>query len=96
VSTSQPPESLPHLGPRQAQTGVPPMLRRPQRRALSDQCGAGFIGGPQRCDGQTRQQMLDSLSFSGSALEAVNTANAQLIKVIGTCRRSLVWHALGY
>jgi hypothetical protein len=40
-------------------------------------------------EGQTRQQMLDSLSLSGSALEAVNTANAQLIKVIGTPAKNI-------
>jgi len=40
-------------------------------------------------EGQTRQQMLDSLSLSGSALEAVNTANAQLIKVIRTPAKNI-------
>jgi serpin B len=40
-------------------------------------------------EGQTRQQMLDSLSLSGSALEAVNTANAQLIKVIRTPSKNI-------
>jgi len=40
-------------------------------------------------DGETRQQMLDSLSLHGSALEALNTANAQLIKVIRTPAKSI-------
>jgi serine protease inhibitor len=34
--------------------------------------------------GQTRQEMLAALSLSGSELSAINTANAQLIKVIRT------------
>src|SRR5271156_5961992 len=33
---------------------------------------------------QTRQEMLDALSLSGWELGAINTANAQLIKVIRT------------
>jgi serine protease inhibitor len=39
--------------------------------------------------GQTRQQMLAALSLSGSDLGAVNTANAQLIKVIRTPSKSI-------
>src|ERR1700730_14168859 len=35
-------------------------------------------------EGQTRQEMLVALSISGSDLGAINTANAQLIKVIRT------------
>jgi len=35
-------------------------------------------------EGQTRQEMLAALSISGSDLGAINTANAQLIKVIRT------------
>jgi serine protease inhibitor len=40
-------------------------------------------------DGQTRQQMLAALSLGGSELAAINTANAQLIKVIRTPARSI-------
>src|SRR5260370_4968665 len=40
-------------------------------------------------DGQTRQEVLAALSLSGSELGAVNTANAQLIKVIGTPAQSI-------
>src|ERR1700736_2393586 len=39
--------------------------------------------------GQTRQQMLAVLSLSGSELNAINTANAQLIKVIRTPPKSI-------
>lgn len=34
--------------------------------------------------GQTRQEMLDALSLSGADLEAINTANARLLKIIRT------------
>jgi serpin B len=40
-------------------------------------------------EGQTRRQMLDSLSLGGSALETVNTANARLIKVLGTPAKNI-------
>jgi serpin B len=40
-------------------------------------------------DGQTRQEMLAALSLSGSELGAINTANAQLIKVIRTPAKSI-------
>src|SRR3981081_1437814 len=40
-------------------------------------------------DGQTRQEMLAALSLSGSHLGAINTANAQLIKVIRTPAESV-------
>ncbi len=40
-------------------------------------------------DGQTRQEMLATLSLSGSELGAINTANAQLIKVIRTPAKSI-------
>src|SRR5258708_1595404 len=40
-------------------------------------------------DGQTRQEMLAALSLSGSDLGAINTANAQLIKVIRTPAKSI-------
>jgi serine protease inhibitor len=40
-------------------------------------------------DGQTRQQMLAALSLNGSELGAINTANAQLIKVIRTPAKSI-------
>jgi serine protease inhibitor len=39
--------------------------------------------------GQTRQEMLIALSLSGSDLDAINTANAQLIKVIRTPAKSV-------
>src|ERR1700691_1017929 len=39
--------------------------------------------------GETRQQMLAALSLSGSELAAINTANAQLIKVIRTPANSI-------
>ena len=39
--------------------------------------------------GQTRQEMLVALSLSGSELGAINTANAQLIKVIRTPAKSV-------
>jgi serine protease inhibitor len=39
---------------------------------------------------QTRQEMLVALSLSGSELGAINTANAQLIKVIRTPAKSVV------
>ena len=39
--------------------------------------------------GQTRQEMLVALSLSGSDLDAINTANAQLIKVIRTPAKSV-------
>jgi serine protease inhibitor len=39
--------------------------------------------------GETRQQMLAALSLSGSDLSAINTANAQLIKVIRTPTSSI-------
>jgi serpin B len=39
--------------------------------------------------GQTRQEMLAALSLSGLDLDAVNTANAQLIKVIRTPAKSI-------
>ena len=40
-------------------------------------------------DGQTRQEMMAALSLSGSELGAINTANAQLIKVIRTPAKSI-------
>src|SRR5258708_27880507 len=40
-------------------------------------------------DGQTRQEMLAALSLSGSELGPINTANAQLIKVIRTPANSI-------
>ena len=40
-------------------------------------------------DGQTRQEMLAALSLSGSELGAINTANAQLIKMIRTPAKSI-------
>jgi serine protease inhibitor len=40
-------------------------------------------------DGQTRQEMLATLSLSGSELGAINSANAQLIKVIRTPAKSI-------
>jgi len=40
-------------------------------------------------DGQTRQEMLSTLSLSGSQLSAINGANAQLIKVIRTPAQSI-------
>jgi serine protease inhibitor len=40
-------------------------------------------------DGQTRQEMLAALSLSGSELGVINTANAQLIKVIRTPAKSI-------
>jgi serine protease inhibitor len=40
-------------------------------------------------DGQTRQEMLAALSLSGSELDAINTANAQLIKIIGTPAKNI-------
>jgi len=40
-------------------------------------------------DGQTRQEMLDALSLNGSELDAINAANAQLIKVIRTPAKSI-------
>ncbi len=39
--------------------------------------------------GQTRQEMLAALSLGGSELSAINTANAQLIKVIRTPAKSV-------
>jgi serine protease inhibitor len=39
--------------------------------------------------GETRQQMLSVLSLSGADIDAVNTANAQLIKVIRTPAQSV-------
>src|SRR5271170_5362004 len=39
--------------------------------------------------GETRQEMLSALSLSGSELNAVNEANAQLIKVIRTPAQSI-------
>ncbi len=39
--------------------------------------------------GQTRQEMLAALSLSGSDIGAINTANAQLIKVIRTPAKSV-------
>src|SRR3981189_2516246 len=39
--------------------------------------------------GQTRQEMQAALSLSGSQLGAINTANAQLIKVIRTPAKSV-------
>src|ERR1700724_2457174 len=39
--------------------------------------------------GQTRQEMLAALSLGGSELGAINTANAQLIKVIRTPAKSV-------
>jgi serpin B len=40
-------------------------------------------------DGQTRQEMLAVLSLGGSELDAINTANAQLIKVIRTPAKNI-------
>jgi serpin B len=40
-------------------------------------------------DGPTRQEMLDALSLSGSEVRAINTANAQLIKIIRTPAKSI-------
>jgi serine protease inhibitor len=40
-------------------------------------------------EGQTRQELLAALSLSGSELGAINTANAQLIKVIRTPAKSI-------
>lgn len=40
-------------------------------------------------DGPTRQEMLDALSLSGLQLDAINTANEQLIKVIRTSVKSV-------
>ncbi len=40
-------------------------------------------------DGPTKQEMLDALSLSGSQLGGINTANAQLIKVIRTPVKSV-------
>jgi serine protease inhibitor len=40
-------------------------------------------------DGPTRQEMLDALSLSGSEVGAINTANAQLIKIIRTPAKSI-------
>jgi serpin B len=40
-------------------------------------------------DGETRQQMLAALSLSGTDIDAINTANAQLIKVIRTPAQSV-------
>jgi serine protease inhibitor len=40
-------------------------------------------------DGPTRQEMLDALSLSGSEIRAINTANAQLIKIIRTPAKSI-------
>lgn len=40
-------------------------------------------------DGETRREMLATLSFSGSELAAINTANAQLIKVIRAPAKSI-------
>src|SRR3984893_7621094 len=40
-------------------------------------------------EGQTRQEMLAALSLSGSDLGAINTANAQLIKVIRTPAKNI-------
>jgi serpin B len=40
-------------------------------------------------EGQTRQEMLAALSLSGSDLGAINTANAQLIKVIRAPAKSI-------
>jgi serpin B len=39
--------------------------------------------------GETRQQMLAALSLSGADIDAINTANAQLIKVIRTPTQSV-------
>src|SRR5216684_5004241 len=39
--------------------------------------------------GQTRQEMLDALSLSGSEVGAINTANAQLMKIIRTPAKSI-------
>ena len=39
--------------------------------------------------GETRQEMLDALSLSGADIEAINTANAQLLKVIRTPAKSI-------
>jgi serine protease inhibitor len=35
-------------------------------------------------DGQTRQELLDTLSLPGSDIQSINAANAQLIKMLGT------------
>jgi serine protease inhibitor len=40
-------------------------------------------------DGQTRQEMLAALSLGGSEVDAINTANAQLIKVIRTPTKNI-------
>jgi serpin B len=40
--------------------------------------------------GQTRQEMLSALSLSGSELNAINEANAELIKVIRTPAQSII------
>ena len=40
-------------------------------------------------DGPTRQEMLDALSLRGSEVGAINTANAQLIKIIRTPAKSI-------
>src|SRR5580692_246943 len=40
-------------------------------------------------EGQTRQEMLAALALTGSDLGAINTANAQLIKVIRTPAKSI-------
>jgi serine protease inhibitor len=40
-------------------------------------------------EGQTREQMLAALSLSGSELEAVNTANTQLIKILATPAKNI-------
>jgi serine protease inhibitor len=46
-------------------------------------------------DGQTRQEMLAALSLSGSDLGAINTANAQLIKVMRTPVKSITLSVAG-
>ncbi len=43
---------------------------------------AESIHGPNGADGQTKQELLAALSLAGSQDEEINTANAQLIKVI--------------
>jgi len=40
-------------------------------------------------DGETRQQMLAVLSLNGADIDAINRANAQLIKVIRTPAQSV-------
>src|SRR3984885_4766633 len=40
-------------------------------------------------DGQTRQEMLAALLLGGSELDAINTANAQLIKIIHTPAKNI-------